>query len=136
MSTNTLADLRILIVDDVASARRVIKKQLEKLGCTHVVEAESGMAALTALAKEPCSLVVSDWNMPNLGGIELLSNMRKDENFKNIPFIMITSTASPEHIVKAASAGVTDFIVKPFSTETLGHKIAAIAERTQNLNRP
>jgi two-component system, chemotaxis family, chemotaxis protein CheY len=135
MSVETLKDIRVMIVDDVPSARRVIKKQLENLGYRDVMEAESGEDALSLLSKEPCSLILSDWNMPKLGGLELLKHLRSKESSKNLPFIMITSTAGSEQIVESAKAGVTDFIVKPFSTETLEKKISGINDKIKPIVR-
>lgn len=135
MSTETLKDIRVLIVDDVASARRIIKKQLENLGYSDIMEADSGETAISLLSKEPCSLILSDWSMPKLGGLELLKQLRSKEALKNLPFIMITSTAGSEQIVESAKAGVTDFIVKPFSTDTLEKKISGISDRIKPVIR-
>jgi two-component system chemotaxis response regulator CheY len=118
--------IKILIVDDVPSARLVIRKLLQNLGFSSIVEAESGSAAISILLRKQFSLVISDWNMPNLGGLELLKHIRSKETLKNLPFIMVTSTAAPELILASAKAGTTDFIVKPFSSETLEMKIIAI----------
>ena len=129
MSVESNKGVRVLVVDDVPSARRIIKKQLENLGYRDVMEAQSGQDAIALLSKEQCSLILSDWNMPNLGGLELLKHLRSKENLKNLPFIMITSTAGSEQIVESAKAGVSDFIVKPFSTETLEKKISGISSK-------
>ena len=135
MSKEALKDIRVMIVDDVPSARRIIKKQLENLGYSNIMEADSGEAALSLLSKEPCSLILSDWSMPKLGGLALLKELRSKEASKTLPFIMITSTAGSEQIVESAKAGVTDFIVKPFSTETLEKKVKGISDKIKPIVR-
>ncbi len=118
--------MRILIVDDFATMRRIVKNILKQLGYTNFVEAQDGREALKILKSQPVDFIVSDWNMPNMTGLELLKAVRADENLKDIPFLMVTAEALKENIVDAVKAGVSNYIVKPFTAETLSEKIEKI----------
>lgn len=118
--------MKILTVDDFSTMRRIIKNLLRQLGYTNIVEAEDGMSALAQLSQGKVDLVISDWNMPNMDGLELLKAIRGDENLKDIPVLMVTAEAVEEKVVDALKAGVNNYIVKPFTAETLKEKIDKI----------
>jgi two-component system chemotaxis response regulator CheY len=117
---------KVLIVDDVPSARKVIVRLLAKLGVTNVVEASSGEEALAHLGAGGFELVISDWNMPELDGLQLLAQMRQSTDHQKLPFILITSSADRDEVVHAFKAGISDYIVKPFNGETLAKKVDAV----------
>ena len=116
----------MLVVDDFATMRRIVKGVLKQIGYTKIVEATDGSVALDALKKEKIGLIVSDWNMPNMTGLELLRAVRDDENFKDLPFIMVTAEGMKENVVEAVKAGVSNYVVKPFTPETFGDKLQAV----------
>lgn len=122
---------KILVVDDMGTMRKIIKNMLTKMGCDNLTEAEDGAPAWDMLQQAheagiPFDFVVSDWNMPQLSGLDLLKNIRADERFKTLPFLMITAEAEQANVVIAVKAGVSNFIVKPFSIVTLKEKIDKI----------
>ncbi len=119
-------NLRFLIVDDFSTMRRILRNLLKELGFTNVDEAEDGAAALHKLRTQTYEFVVSDWNMPNMTGIELLRAVRADPQIKHLPFLMITAEAKRENIIEAATAGAHGYIVKPFTAATLEEKLAKI----------
>lgn len=119
-------DLPILVVDDHAAMRAILRSQLKQLGYENVAEAADGGAALALLAERPFVLVISDWNMEPVGGAELLQRMRADGRFSDIPFIMMTSEVRRENIEAAARAGVSDTMLKPFNVETLKDKLESV----------
>lgn len=116
----------ILVVDDFATMRRIVKTCLVQLGFNNIVEADNGEAALEKLRAAPIKLIVSDWNMPKMMGIDLLKAVRGDEQLKTIPFLMVTAEAQKENIIEAAKAGVSNYIVKPFTADSLQQKLEAI----------
>jgi two-component system chemotaxis response regulator CheY len=118
--------MKILTVDDFSTMRRIIKNLLRQLGYTNIVEAEDGRKALDQLKKGKVDLVISDWNMPNMDGLDLLKAIRSDDNLKDIPVLMVTAEAIKEKIVDAVKLGVNNYIVKPFTAETLKEKIEKI----------
>ena len=118
--------INVLIVDDFATMRRIIKGVLKQLGFSNLIEAEDGEAALKELKKEKIGLIVSDWNMPNMTGLELLKAVRADGNLKNIPFLMVTAEGQKENVIQAVQAGVSNYIVKPFTPETFNAKLEKI----------
>ncbi len=120
--------MKILIVDDFATMRRIVKNILTQLGFKQFIEADDGAAAWDILQKEKVDFIVSDWNMPNMTGIELLKKVRADERFQELPFLMVTAEAQKENIVEAVKARVSNYIVKPFTPETLSEKIEKIFE--------
>ncbi|CAN4279054.1 chemotaxis response regulator CheY [Pseudoxanthomonas sp. LjRoot125] len=121
--------MRILIVDDFSTMRRIIKNLLNDLGYTNTAEAEDGNSALTALSQGSFEFVVTDWNMPGMTGIELLKAIRADERFKTLPVLMVTAEAKREQIIEAAQNGVNGYIIKPFTAQTLEEKLGKIFER-------
>ena len=116
----------ILIVDDFATMRKIVKKALKDLGFENVTEAEDGAIALSKLDGGNFSFIISDWNMPNMMGIDLLKAVRGNEQTKTIPFLMITAEAQKDNLVEAAKAGVSNYMMKPFTSESLQQKIEAI----------
>ncbi len=119
-------DMRVLVVDDFSTMRRIIKNILRQLGFTNIVEADDGTTAWETLNKDRIEFVISDWNMPKMPGIELLRKVRSSEEFANLPFLMVTAEAQQENIIEAVQAKVSNYIVKPFTAETLGQKIDKI----------
>ncbi len=132
MGLNTVdRKIRILVVDDFATMRKVVRSLLGTLGFTNIQEAEDGAQALRTLQSQPFDFVVSDWNMPNMQGIDLLRAIRADPNLRTLPVLMVTAEAKRENILEAAQAGVNGYIVKPFTAETLREKLDAIFTRLQ-----
>ena len=119
-------NLRFLVVDDFSTMRRIIRNLLKEMGFTNVDEAEDGTAALHKLKTQAYEFVISDWNMPNMTGIELLRAVRADPQIKHLPFLMITAEAKRENIIEAATAGANGYIVKPFTAAVLEEKLAKI----------
>jgi two-component system, chemotaxis family, chemotaxis protein CheY len=117
--------MKVLIVDDYATMRRIIKNQLTQLGYTDIDEAATGEDALTKLRKAHYSLVISDWNMEPMTGYDLLRKVRADEKLKTTPFIMITAEAKADHAIAAREAGADNFILKPFNAAVLENRIGA-----------
>ena len=117
---------KVLVVDDSAVMRQIIKKNLKELGFSELMEAENGAAGLKKAGEEPVDLIVSDWNMPNMTGLEFLKAVRADAGLKRIAFIMVTSEADKEKIMEAVQAGVDQYLVKPFNAMQLEEKIKAI----------
>ncbi len=122
-------DMKFLVVDDFSTMRRIIRNLLKELGFTNVDEAEDGITALAKLRGADFDFVVSDWNMPNMTGIELLRNIRADESLKHLPVLMVTAEAKKENIVEAAQAGANGYVVKPFTAVTLDEKINKILQK-------
>jgi two-component system, chemotaxis family, chemotaxis protein CheY len=116
----------ILIVDDYKTMLRIIRNLLKQLGFTNVDEATDGSAALQKLRDKEYSLVISDWNMEPMSGMQLLTEVRADTKLKNLPFIMITAESKTENVIAAKEAGVSNYIVKPFNAATLKTKLAAV----------
>jgi two-component system chemotaxis response regulator CheY len=119
-------NMRVLVVDDFSTMRRIVKNILRQLGFTNVVEADDGTAAWEILNREKIDFVVSDWNMPQMTGIELLRRVRASEQHADIPFLMVTAEAQQENIIEAVQAKVSNYIVKPFTAETMKQKIDKI----------
>ncbi len=116
-------NIRIMVVDDFSTMRRIVKNILKQLGYTNIEEAEDGADALSKIKSEPFDFIISDWNMPNMTGLDLLKNVRADDGLKHIPFMLVTAEAKKENIVDAAKAGVNNYIVKPFTAEALREKM-------------
>jgi len=125
--------MKILIVDDFSTMRRIIKNLLRDLGFTNTAEADDGQTALPQLRKGDFDLLVTDWNMPGMTGIDLLKAVRGDEKLANLPVLMVTAEAKKEQIVEAAQAGVNGYVVKPFTAQTLKEKLERIFERLENV---
>ena len=120
------ADLKILVVDDFSTMRRIIRNLLKELGFPNVTEAEDGVDALKKLQSGNFEFVVSDWNMPNMNGLDLLKSIRADSSLRQIPVLMVTAEAKKENIIEAAKAGANGYIVKPFTAATLDEKLNKI----------
>ncbi|SOC18461.1 two-component system chemotaxis response regulator CheY [Alloalcanivorax xenomutans] len=121
--------MSILVVDDFPTMRRIIRSLLKELGFGNVDEAEDGQEALTKLRGGGFQFVVSDWNMPNLDGLEMLKQIRADSDLNQLPVLMVTAEAKKENIIAAAQAGANGYIVKPFTAVTLEEKLNKIFEK-------
>ena len=121
--------MRILVVDDFSTMRRIVRNLLKELGFSNVDEAEDGAIALQKLQNGSFDFVVTDWNMPNMDGLQLLQTIRRSPNLKHLPVLMITAEAKKENIVAAAQAGASGYIVKPFTSATLSEKLQKIFEK-------
>ena len=119
-------NMRILIVDDFSTMRRIIKNILRQLDLNNVVEADDGTTAWEVLNKDHIDFIISDWNMPQMTGIELLRKVRASEDFGHLPFLLVTAEAQQSNIIEAAQARVSNYIVKPFTAETMKQKIDKI----------
>ena len=122
-------NMKILIVDDLSTMRRIVKNLIRDLGFNNTQEADDGLTALPMLKKGDFDFVVTDWNMPGMQGIDLLKHIRADAELKHLPVLMITAEAKREQIIEAAQAGVNGYIVKPFTAATLKEKLDKIFER-------
>jgi len=125
------AGMKILVVDDMATMRKIIKNMLTQIGFTSITEANDGSTAWPMIQQaqeigDPFEFIVSDWNMPQMDGLTLLKNIRSSSTFKDLPFLMITAEAEQGNVVIAVQAGVSNFIVKPFSAQVLKEKIDKI----------
>ncbi|MGF6495802.1 two-component system chemotaxis response regulator CheY [Luteibacter sp. 621] len=123
--------MKILVVDDFSTMRRIVRNLLVELGFTNTLiqEAEDGNAALALLRSQPIDLVVTDWNMPNMTGIDLLRAIRADASLKSLPVLMVTAENNRDQIIAAAQSGVNGYVVKPFTAVTLKEKLDKIFER-------
>ncbi len=121
--------MKILVVDDFSTMRRIIKNLLKDLGFSNIQEADDGNTALPMLQQGDFDFVVTDWNMPGMQGIDLLRAIRGDDKLKHLPVLMVTAEAKKEQIVAAAQAGVNGYVVKPFTAATLKEKLDKIFER-------
>ena len=121
--------MKFLVVDDFSTMRRIVRNLLKELGFNNVDEAEDGVAALQKLQGGNFEFVVSDWNMPNMTGLELLKNIRADAQLKGLPVLMVTAEAKKENIIEAAQAGASGYVVKPFTAATLEEKLNKIFEK-------
>jgi two-component system chemotaxis response regulator CheY len=122
-------DLKFLIVDDFSTMRRIVRGLLKEIGYTNADEAEDGAVALTMLKSAKYDFVVSDINMPNMNGFDLLSSIKKDDGLKHLPVLMVTAEARKEDIVRAAQDGAAGYIVKPFTKATLEEKVQKIMQK-------
>lgn len=121
--------MKILVVDDFSTMRRIIRNLLRDLGFNNVAEADDGNTALPVLRRGGFDLLITDWNMPGMTGLELLEGVRSDSGLATLPVLMVTAEAKREQIIAAAQAGVNGYIVKPFTAVTLKEKIEKIFER-------
>ena len=121
-------ELRFLVVDDFSTMRRIVKNLLQELGYANVQEADDGSTALPMLKTGNFDFVITDWNMPQLPGLELLKAVRADPNLTHLPVLMVTAEAKREQIVEAAQAGVSGYVIKPFTAQILGEKLAKILQ--------
>lgn len=124
-------DIKILVVDDFSTMRRIIKNLLKELGLTNIVEADDGATALPILKAGGIEFLITDWNMPNMTGIDLIREVRADPKLCDIPVLMVTAEAKREQIIAAAQAGVNGYVVKPFTATVLREKIDKIFERLE-----
>jgi two-component system chemotaxis response regulator CheY len=122
-------ELRFLVVDDFSTMRRIVRNLLKELGYQNVEEAEDGVAALARLRNERFDVVISDINMPNMNGIELITAMRAEEALRSMPVLVVSAEARKDDIVRAAQAGATGYVVKPFTKVTLEEKLGKILAR-------
>jgi len=124
-------NMKILIVDDFSTMRRIIKNLLRDLGFTNTTEADDGQTALPVLKSGSFDFLITDWNMPGMTGIELLKAVREDPNLNSLPVLMVTAEAKKDQIIEAAQAGVNGYVVKPFTATVLQEKIEKIFERIE-----
>jgi len=124
--------MKILVVDDFSTMRRIIKNLLRDLGFTNTEEADDGVTALPMLQTGRFDFLVTDWNMPGMTGLDLLKEVRKDANLVSMPVLMVTAESKREQIIEAAQAGVNGYVVKPFTAATLKEKIDKIFERVDS----
>ena len=119
-------NMKVLIVDDFATMRRIMRNILKQIGFSNINEADDGKSALKELKKEKFDLVLCDWNMPEMSGIELLKNVREDAQLSDTPFVMVTAEAQKENIVEAVKLGVNNYVVKPFTADTISEKLQKV----------
>jgi two-component system chemotaxis response regulator CheY len=117
------SNMKILVVDDFATMRRILKNVLKQIGFTKVVEADDGTTALDVLRKDKIDLILADWNMPKMTGLDLLKTVRADGSLKDIPFLMVTAEAQKDSVLQAVQAGVSNYIVKPFTADAIKEKL-------------
>lgn len=122
-------NMSFLVVDDFPTMRRIVRSLLKELGFTNVEEAEDGQEALDKLRAGSFEFVVSDWNMPNLDGLEMLKQIRQEDGLKDLPVLMVTAEAKKENIIAAAQAGASGYVVKPFTAATLEEKLNKIFDK-------
>ncbi len=122
-------NMKFLVVDDFSTMRRIVRNLLKELGFTNVDEAEDGVVALQKLKNGHFQFVITDWNMPNMTGLDLLKNIRADPELKALPVLMITAEAKKENIIEAAQSGASGYIVKPFTAAVLEEKLNKIFEK-------
>jgi len=130
-----IENTRFLVVDDFSTMRRIVRNLLKELGFLNVQEAEDGVDALVKLRADEFDFVVSDWNMPNMTGIDLLREIRADAKLKHLPVLMVTAEAKKENIIAAAQAGASGYVVKPFTAATLDEKLKKIFQNFPNLQK-
>jgi two-component system, chemotaxis family, chemotaxis protein CheY len=121
--------MKILVVDDFPTMRRIVRNLLKELGYSNVDEAEDGQAGLARLRSGSYEFVISDWNMPNLDGLAMLKEIRADANLAHLPVLMVTAESKKENIIAAAQAGASGYVVKPFTAATLDEKLNKILEK-------
>jgi two-component system chemotaxis response regulator CheY len=128
--------LKFLVVDDFSTMRRIVRNLLKELGFPNVDEAEDGASALAKLKRDSFDFVVSDWNMPNMSGIDLLRAIRGDARLKHLPVLLVTAEARKENIIEAAQEGANGFVVKPFTAATLEEKLNKVFKRMNKAGAP
>ena len=121
--------MKFLVVDDFSTMRRIVKNILKQLGYENIEEAEDGAQAYSKLKSGNFEFVVSDWNMPNMDGLELLKKIRSDDELKHLPVLMVTAEAEKDKVITAIQAGVSNYVVKPFTAEVLKEKMDRIFEK-------
>jgi len=118
--------MKILVVDDFSAMRRILKNVLGQIGLTNIIEADDGTTALDVLKDNKVDLIVSDWTMPKMSGLDLLKTVRSNESTKDTPFLMVTASSQKDDVLEAVQAGVSNYIVKPFTADTVKEKLARI----------
>jgi len=121
-------EMNVLIVDDFATMRKIVRNVLKQIGFKNMVEADNGKAALEVIKREKVQFIVSDWNMPEMTGLELLKTVRSTEEYKDIPFLMVTAEGQKEQVLEAIKHKVNNYIIKPFTPETFKEKVDKIFE--------
>jgi two-component system, chemotaxis family, chemotaxis protein CheY len=129
MNMSHMNDMKFLIVDDFSTMRRIVRGLLKEIGYNNAEEAEDGAIALNMLKNNKLDFVVSDINMPNMSGFDLLAAIKKEDSLKHLPVLMVTAEARKEDIVRAAQDGAAGYIVKPFTKATLEEKVAKIMQK-------
>ena len=122
---------KVLVVDDFSTMRKIVCNVLKQIGYVNIIEAEDGVAALKILRDDKIDLVVTDWNMPRIDGLGLLENIRANNKTKDIPVLMVTAEGMKDNIITAVKAGVDNYVVKPFTAETLSEKISQTFKRRE-----
>ena len=118
--------MKVLVVDDFATMRRIIKNVLKQIGFSNILEADDGTTALALLKENKIDLIISDWNMPKMNGLDLLKTVRGTDDTKDLPFIMVTAEAQKENVLMAVQAGVNNYIVKPFTADAVQDKLKQV----------
>nr|NJM03541.1 response regulator [Desulfobacula sp.] len=118
--------IKVLIVDDFATMRRILKNILKQIGFKNLVEADDGTSAWEILQGQSIDLIISDWNMPKMTGLELLKKVRASDQYKRTPFLMVTAEAQKQNVIEAVQAGVSNYVVKPFTAEAISDKLEKI----------
>lgn len=118
--------IKVLIVDDFATMRRILKNILKQIGFKNLVEADDGTTAWEILQGQSIDLIISDWNMPKMTGLELLKKVRANDKYKRTPFLMVTAEAQKQNVIEAVQAGVSNYVVKPFTAEAISDKLEKI----------
>lgn len=126
--------MKYLVIDDMSTMRKIIKKAIKGMGDHEVIEAADGKEGLAELVKaykagSPVDFVISDWNMPNMTGIQLLDKVRSTELFRELPFLMITAESEMQNVTKAVQGGVSGFIIKPFTIDQVQKKVKSLADK-------
>ncbi|MEJ2230046.1 MAG: chemotaxis response regulator CheY [Nitrospirales bacterium] len=124
--------IKVLVVDDMSTMRRILKNVLRQIGFSDIIESENGQDALKKLKAGDFGLVVSDWNMPVMPGIELLRAIRADSDLKTLPFLMVTGESQKENLIEAVQVGVSSYVVKPFTAEVLQGKLEKMFANRQS----
>jgi len=119
-------NMKVLVVDDFATMRRIVKNVLKQIGFSDIMEADDGATAWDVLKENKIDLIVSDWNMPKMTGLDLLKTVRGEESTKEIPFLMVTAEAQKDNVLQAVQAGVSNYIVKPFTADGVKEKLTQI----------
>jgi len=123
-------NMKILVIDDFSTMRKIVKGILRQLNFNNIVEADDGTTGLNVLQNEQVDFIICDWNMPKMTGLELLNVVRADDALKDIPFLMVTAESRQENIVEAVKVGANDYVVKPFTAEILDKKIKQIFSKS------
>jgi len=121
--------MKVLVVDDFATMRKIVRNILKQIGFENIIEAEDGSVALRMIKNEPVGLVVTDWNMPNMSGLILLQEIRQNPDTAKLPVLMVTAEGLKENVMEAVKAGVNNYVVKPFTAEVLQEKIENIFKK-------